>query len=347
MIAVRARLLAGLAALTAAFAGLSPMAHAEPSFQTLDNNTDPTFNQLLGINNSGLIAGYYGIGSTTHPNVGYTLAPPYGQGNYSLENFPGSVQTQVTGLNNTGVTVGFWADAAGDNFGWVKTGGTFTTVDDPNTPTTGITQDQILGVNDHNQAVGFYLDATGASHGFVYDITTQQFTEITVPNASNVTATGINNSGMVSGFYTDSTTGNIVAFVENVNGTGLTTYEAPGSTITMFLGLNNVGQEVGTYVDAGGTQHGLLLGNGMQTLTTIDVPGGMLGSTTINGLNDLGQLVGFYTDANGNVDGVLINTVPEPASMALLGIGLMTVLGYARLRRSRHAGRDRGRGARS
>jgi len=32
------------------------------SFQTLDNPGDPTFNQLLGINNDGLIAGFFGNG---------------------------------------------------------------------------------------------------------------------------------------------------------------------------------------------------------------------------------------------------------------------------------------------
>ena len=53
----------------------------------------------------GRIAGYFGSGMTTgappvfHPNKGYTIVPPYGQANYSNENFPGSVQTQVTGMN--------------------------------------------------------------------------------------------------------------------------------------------------------------------------------------------------------------------------------------------------------
>ncbi|MBV9539511.1 MAG: hypothetical protein JOY70_11305, partial [Acidisphaera sp.] len=49
------------------------------TFQTLNNNTDPTFNQLLGINNTGQIAGYFGSGAVGHPNKGYTLVPPYGQ----------------------------------------------------------------------------------------------------------------------------------------------------------------------------------------------------------------------------------------------------------------------------
>jgi hypothetical protein len=45
-------------------------------FTTLDDRTDPTFNQLLGINDLGVIAGYFGSGATGHPNKGYTLRPP-------------------------------------------------------------------------------------------------------------------------------------------------------------------------------------------------------------------------------------------------------------------------------
>src|SRR5580693_10400715 len=71
------------------------------SFQTLNNADDVTFNQLLGINDFGVIAGYFGSGAQGHPNQGYLLTPSHTR--YINENFPGSVQTQVTGLNNTGV----------------------------------------------------------------------------------------------------------------------------------------------------------------------------------------------------------------------------------------------------
>ena len=49
------------------------------NFRTLNNSGDPAFNQLLEINNSGVIAGYFGDGNTL-PNKGYTLSPPYGAG---------------------------------------------------------------------------------------------------------------------------------------------------------------------------------------------------------------------------------------------------------------------------
>src|SRR4051794_31731419 len=43
---------------------------ADFSFKTLDDPADPTFNQLLGINDSGVIAGYFGSGDAGHPNKG-------------------------------------------------------------------------------------------------------------------------------------------------------------------------------------------------------------------------------------------------------------------------------------
>ena len=47
-------------------------AGAASNFTTLNNQADPTFNQLLGINDQGVIAGYFGSGDTGHPNQGYT-----------------------------------------------------------------------------------------------------------------------------------------------------------------------------------------------------------------------------------------------------------------------------------
>ena len=54
-------------------------AHAGYAFQDLINNTDPTFNQELGINSAGMIAGYFGAGNglAGHPNQGYTVVTPY------------------------------------------------------------------------------------------------------------------------------------------------------------------------------------------------------------------------------------------------------------------------------
>ena len=123
------------------------------SFQTLDNESDPTFNQLLSINDAGAIGGLLRerLAGQDRPNRGYVLDGPYGQQNYVNENFPGAQQTQVTGINDSGTTVGFYADAAGDNFGFVLKQGIWTAVINPNT--TG-TVNQLLGLNNKGVAVG-------------------------------------------------------------------------------------------------------------------------------------------------------------------------------------------------
>ncbi len=291
------------------------------TFATINNPADVTFNQLLGINNGGTIAGYFGSGAAGHPNQGYTVASPYAS--YTAENFPGSVQTQVTGLNNNGTTVGFWSTSnlgvgLDPNFGFVHQGSTFTSVNDPlgaGSPAVN----QLLGINDNNIAVGFYNDAANTAHAYAYAIAAATFTPITVASATATTATGINDNSLVSGFFTNGA-GNTLGFLENLNGTGLTTFEAPGSTNTMFLGVNGSGEAVGVYTDAAGLTHGLTFSAGV--FTSIDDPFG-IGTTTINGVNDHGQLVGFYTDGQGNVDGLLADPVPEPPAMGMLAVAVL------------------------
>lgn len=334
---------------TAAAAAIAAGAHggaarAAPSytFQTLDNAADPTFNQLLGINNVGTIAGYFGSGAAGHPNKGYTLVPPYGQGNYTNENFTGSVQTQVTGLNNGGVTVGFWSNSNNGppndaNFGFTNVGGVFTNVNNPNTPKTGTTFNQLLGVNDSNTAVGFYTDAAGANHGYTYSIGSKAFSaNINDPNGVSTTTAAINNAGLLVGFDTDAA-GTTHGFVDK--GGTFTEVNAPGATTTSLLGVSNNGLAVGFDV-VGGAMNGLLYDIGTGAFTQLNDPNG-IGTTTFNGVNDLGQVVGFYVDGAGNTDGLLATpvtaTVPEPASFAVLGAGLA---GAGLLRRRRQARRS-------
>ena len=270
-------------------------------FTTLDDQADPTFNQLLGINDSSVIAGYFGSGAAGHPNKGYPLKPPYGQMNYTDENFPGSVQTQVTAINNIGDTAGFWVDGNGNNFGFIEWNGVFTSYRDPNTGTG--TVNQLLGINDFGIAVGFYTDGQGVNHGYELNQRTGKFSEIIPPGGSNITAAGINDRGDIVGFLTASNK-SVVSFL--LKGHTFTEFDFPQSTNTTALGVNNFDQIAGIYVDSAGKMHGFLMSSPLNhaKFQSIDDPNG-IGTTTINGLNDKDQLVGFYVDGAGNTDGFL------------------------------------------
>jgi hypothetical protein len=282
-------------------------------FQTLDNANDVTFNQLLGINNEGAIAGYFGSGAQDHPNKGYLLLPPYSQGSYQNENFPGSVQTQVTGLNDLGVTVGFWssmnnASQVNDNFAFYRLrNGTFGNANFPTGDAASPPVDQLLGVNDSDVAVGFWTDGQGNNHGYTYNIRSHRFTVVSDPNApsAGLTAAAINNFGQIAGFYANPATGNTDGFLQA--GGRFIDLAVPGAASTMALGVNDLDEVVGVYTVGSGSNsamHGFTW-TPRGGFTSIDDPHGM-GTTTINGVNDRGDLVGFYVDSVGNTDGFLV-----------------------------------------
>jgi PEP-CTERM motif len=127
------------------------------TFQTVDFPGD-TFTQLLGINNSGTIAGYHGAVI----NEGFTLTLP---NNFVLEDVALSASTQVIGINNnpTPETVGFYITPSGFIYGIATA--TYQEINDPFAVEPGGTT--INGINDKDQIVGFYLDASGNTDGFV------------------------------------------------------------------------------------------------------------------------------------------------------------------------------------
>jgi len=276
----------------------SPAHVASYHFATHNDPSDPTFNQLLGVNDAGVIAGYFGSGNpaATHPNKGYTLTFRAQRPHYANENFPGSSQTQVTAINRAGDTVGFYVTSSGDTFGFIRHHGVFSTVADQANPV----NNQLLGINNRGSAVGFYTDGAGNTHGYRYDTWDKKFTPISVKIAGTVStqATGINDRGDISGFATDGA-GNQTAFLLT-HGHGHVTIEAPGSKMTQAFGVNNLDQVVGQYIDGSGATHGFVWAAGH--LKTVDDPHGV-GTTTVNGINNRGEIVGFYTDANTNVDG--------------------------------------------
>lgn len=316
----------------AGMAGPAAAGHTSYSFTTLNNDNDVTFNQLLGINNEGVIAGYFGSGAAGQPNKGYELLPPYGQQSYVNENFPGSAQTQVTGLNDKGVTVGFWssmnnANLVDANFGFYRLANhVIRKVDFPTGDNASPPVNQLLGVNNHDIAVGFYTNGGGSNRGYTYNIKTGKFARVQVPGfpggtaGPSLTAAAINDNGDVAGFYTGNN-GETNAFLARSRGKFLT-LDYPGASATQAFGVNNHDEIVGAYTDGTGSaaaMHGFTWTPG-GGFATVDDPNGV-GTTTINGVNNEGDLVGFYVDSAGNTDGFLA----EPLRKTTVHLTLMAM----------------------
>ncbi len=259
------------------------------------------FTQLLGVNDTGTIAGYHGAATTPqNPNKGFTFTF---SSSFTDENFPDSVQTQVVGINNLGNTGGFYIDGNGVTHGFLDTQGSFNTVDAPKTAF-----NQILGLNDYGVAAGYSsTDATGATKQMAYiddHGTFTYFTNLFAKGTGNTQATGVNDKGMVVGFYVDATGVNHGFEINDADPSKpkLMTIDVPfaGATSTQVLGINNFGQLSGVYTDGTGATHGFVDANGH--FQSIDAPGGV-GTTTVNGINDRGQVVGFFVDGAGNTEG--------------------------------------------
>jgi hypothetical protein len=302
------------------------------SFTTMDNPADPTFNQLLGFNNDGMIAGYFGSGAAGHPNKGYVLVRTRRGFVIDNENFPGAVQTQVTGINDRGITVGFWStqntsSMSNNNFGFYWQNGRFHSVNFPTGDNASPPVNQLLGVNDSNIAIGFYTNGQGSNRGYEYNIRTRQFTRVLVPGAAagvngpSLTASAIDNNGDVAGFY-NKTSSQVDAFLKLRSGRFIT-LAYPGASMTQAFGVNDFQEVVGTYTVGTGNSaatHGFTW-TPERGFKSVDDPQGV-GATTINGVNDSGDIVGFFTDSAGYTDGF----AAVPAGRAPLPglIGVMT-----------------------
>jgi len=125
--------------------------------------------------------------------------------------------------------------------------------------------------------------------------------KVPVSGALETDSYAINNKGVITGDYIDSSG---VQHGMTLAGKTLTTFDGPpGSFGIAAYGINNLGVVAGWYDDANGNSHGFMLANG--TRTKVNFPRAI--STQVNGINDNGWLVGTYFDSAGNGHGFYFN----------------------------------------
>jgi probable HAF family extracellular repeat protein len=288
------------------------------NYITLDDPLGVLGTQATGINKYGQIVGYYIDGN------GQKNGFIYSQGTYTtitgtqtVRDANGGTHTYTfaivpQGINDTDQIVGYFGSGASFLYNY-NTGFFFPT---GNVTGTGDAQ----GINDQNVVVGSYNfqnSSNGpANHGVIYPNYQSNpwplnsgNTTLDYPNATSTFANGINNKGVVVGYYVKPVTGaNQLLYMNGsyVGASGFAGFSTYGE------GINDFNQYAGYYTDSNGIAQGYVSIPGI-SYRTYDVLGAS--STYLYGINDAGEVVGAYVDSSGNTHGLLA-TVPTPPAPA-------------------------------
>jgi uncharacterized membrane protein len=205
------------------------------------------FSQINSVNPEGDLAGTYFDGV-----AGRFFAFTVIKGTFTLLNPPSGIRSVAGTINAQKDVVGTYRKSDQIRLGFFFSGGAFTTVAHP-------LADQLPGrsggteadgLNERQDIVGSYV-AAGHFHGYLLRKGT--FTPIEVPGATDTEPEGINDSGVIVGFFSDAA-GNQHGFI--LNDEAFKTVDPPGSTSTTIESITAAGSIAGTFIDASGISHG-------------------------------------------------------------------------------------------
>jgi uncharacterized membrane protein len=283
--------------------------------------TPQTVNGFTFINfDPALPAGSVGSNVNGISNSGHVVGTTVDANNEStFLNFTGTPALTIPLITRTGATA-FGINRAGQVVG-TQNGAAFIlrgnrgpqSLDAPASATNA------FGINDFGNIVGQFTSGNATPGFIVESARSRNFITINAPSGPNiVNAQGINNFGLVLGFY-QGTDGQAHGFMANAadahNGvlTGTPVADPvipvvngePGATFvfSQLLGVNDRGIAVGYYGDSTNSQHGFIYDTNTGTYTFLDDPAEAFNNgvevTQITGIADSGEIAGFYTDANG------------------------------------------------
>jgi hypothetical protein len=253
--------------------------------------------------------------------------------------YAGAVQTDLTGINNEGVAVGYYEQRL--LHGFIYKSGTMTRLEGPlgdgNTRLLTITNNgeiliaqgpnyfiykdghsiritgppTVTGMNSKRQIVGnsggqgFYgSPALGALDSTAPVQTSASLKPMVCPGGIPAQAFGINDQGHITG------TCGLKGFIFDGHGYKLFVY--PGARVTSGLGINNADVVVGTYQAGGGPPLSGMIYDGSK-FTPLDLPRAF--SSAALGINDGNQIVGSFRIGNdtGGADwGFISSGSPSP-----------------------------------
>lgn len=121
---------------------------------------------------------------------------------------------------------------------------------------------------------------------------------VDIPGATFSAVTAMNSRGTMVGFYQDASGQH--AFL--LNGSRLTTLDAPGDVASAAYDIDDAGRVVGAFVGASGLPHGFLYARGVRS--TIDFPGSS--DSVTQGINSSGDIVGTYDSTQPITHGFLL-----------------------------------------
>ena len=220
-----------------------------------------TVTNAAGINSSGLVCGSFEVNVPEMPQnkerAGFPDRPEniivthgffFDGSTYTQFDLPGSDNTYLTGVNDAGDFCGYSSTTTGFHIGFVSIGGVITTFSGPG----GVTISP-LAINNLGQIVGYY-NPPDSAHGFFREADGTLTNPVDYPNAKYTTLSGINDAGLIIGWYTN--VGNVTSGMVVQNFNLFTSYSHPDATnnTTLFHGVNNANLISGHYqVDASGS----------------------------------------------------------------------------------------------
>ena len=208
------------------------------------------------------------------------MPPVFGQ-SYTVVDVPGSLATDITGINPSGTVTGAYTGSDNHTHGYIRDrSGNFTTFDLGGSVTfpVAISADgTVVGVAENPFLSAFVRDPRG-------HVTT--FT--TSPTAIHVTPVAINSSDTVAGSYLEVATG-FHGFIREATGE-IEKFDVPLATGTFIEGISDSGAITGTYVVAGVSHCYVREEDGR--IVSFDVPGAISAHTA--NINPRGDVVGYW-----------------------------------------------------